>query len=547
MSAPRDANDANNEQNPVSFLWLNDKSSPAWFEWPRGHAIPRYLAAVLALSMAFAGRLLLQPVFHDDAPFATFYFAVIVIGYLAGSGPAVLVAAAGAIAGVWFMMPAPNLLWCGFYCLVSATMIWTMQRRRQERDRAEVALRLLREAHDRQSATLASLDRSEQRLRFGLEIGAVGTCIFDTAAKTITCDERCRAILGLPEVSNDKAWWDLIDPEYRARITEAFTAAVRSAIPQTDAIESRITRQDGQVRWISLRVAGTSGERARLLGSTQVFGFVQDISDRRHSDEQIARMRSLESVGLLASGVAHKFNNLLTTILVSANVLDNRVADECRVMISAITEACLQAAKLTEQLLAYAGKSYSFIDAVDLSGAVRDATALLRPSISQRVTLHDSLGPNLIVQADRGQIEQVVTALVMNAAEAIPQNQSGDILIRTGTQEIAVSGGAIDEISQTPVPPGSYVCLEVRDTGSGMTPQIQRKIFEPFFTTRFAGRGLGLPALAGILRVQRGFIQVISAPGQGSTFRVLLPAANGSGVAAAEERSESAAAVALNT
>ena len=532
MSAP---SDPNNNMNEHSFLWLNaGNASPAWVEWPRRNATSRYFAAILAVSISTAARLILQPVLHDDAPFTTFYVAVVVISYLAGSGPAILVTAAGAAAGLWFMMPHPNLLWSGLFCAVSATIIWAMERRRDERDRAEAALRLLRESHEQQRAAISSLEKSEQRLRFALEIGAVGTCIFDRASKTITCDERCRAILGLAELTScDKVWWDLVDPDDRTRVTKAFTSAFRSAIAQAGLIETRITRPDGQVRWISVGVGGP-------FTSPQVFGFVQDITERKYSEEQLVRLQSLESVGLLAAGVGHKFNNLLTIILGSAKILDDRITDEYRVMTNAITEAGLQGAKLTEQLLAYAGKSYSFVDEVDLSGAVRDVTALVQPTISKRLTVHDSLGQNLTVKADRDQIKQIIMNLVMNAAEAIPENQQGEIFIRTGVQEVTSSQEVIDEISQAPVPPNNYFYLEVRDTGSGMTPQIRDKIFEPFFTTKFAGRGLGLSAVAGILRDQHGFIQVISTPGKGSSFRVLLSAVP-PGAAATETEKLSAA------
>jgi PAS domain S-box-containing protein len=529
MSVP---SDSNNNLNGHSSLWLNAKTaSPAWVEWPGRHAVSRYLAAIFAVSIAAAARLILQPVLHDDAPFSMFYLAVVIISYVAGCGPAILVTAAGAAAGWWFMMPQPNPLWDAFFCAVSATIIWAMELRRQERNRAEAALRLLRESHEQQRAAFSSLDKSEQQLRFALEIGAVGTCIFDRTTKTITCDERCRAILGLAELtSGDKVWWGLVVPDDRTRVTKAFTSAVRSATPQPGLIETRISRPDGQVRWISVGVGGPSTSPS---GRAEVFGFVQDITERKHSEKQLARMQSLESVGLLAAGLGHKFNNLLMIVLGSSKLLHDKVTDECQALTSAITEAGLQAAELTEQLLAYAGKSFSFIDEVDLSGAVRAVSAMVQPSISKHVTVHHSLGPNLTVRADRGQIKQIVMNLVTNAAEAIPQNQKGDIFIRTGVQEIAPSHDVIDEISQAPVPPNSYFYLEVRDTGSGMSKEIQHKIFEPFFTTKFTGRGLGLSAVAGILRNQHGFIQVISAPGQGSSFRVLLSEVN-SGTAAAD-------------
>jgi signal transduction histidine kinase len=115
---------------------------------------------------------------------------------------------------------------------------------------------------------------------------------------------------------------------------------------------------------------------------------------------------------------------------------------------------------------------------------------------------------------------------VTNAIEAMGQNQKGDIFIETGVQEIAGSRTVMDEVSEAPVPPGRYCFVEVRDTGLGIPRQIHDRIFDPFFTTKFPGRGLGLSVVAGMLRNQHGFIQVMSTPGRGSTFRILLPCVN---------------------
>jgi two-component system, cell cycle sensor histidine kinase and response regulator CckA len=191
-----------------------------------------------------------------------------------------------------------------------------------------------------------------------------------------------------------------------------------------------------------------------------------------------------------------------------------------------ITKAGERAVRLTEQLLAYAGKSFSAAKELDVSSVVHDAIALLEPSISNRATLQHSLRPDLIAEADPGQARQIVMNLVTNAIEAMGQNQKGDIFIETGVQEIAGSRTVMDEVSEAPVPPGRYCFVEVRDTGLGIPRQIHDRIFDPFFTTKFPGRGLGLSVVAGMLRNQHGFIQVMSTPGRGSTFRILLPCVN---------------------
>jgi nitrogen-specific signal transduction histidine kinase/CheY-like chemotaxis protein len=249
------------------------------------------------------------------------------------------------------------------------------------------------------------------------------------------------------------------------------------------------------------------------------------MSERKLAEERLLQAQKLESVSLLAGGVAHDFNNLLATIMGSASLLAGDVAAREQEHVDAILQASQRAADLTRQLLAYAGKGRYVIEPVDLSAMVRDLGRLLRASIPKRVKLVEKLAEDLpAIQADRGQIQQIVMNLVLNAAEAMPETGQGEIGVRTSAEELNEAGTVVDAVTGQIMSPGQYVCLEVRDTGSGIDGPTRARIFDPFFTTKFAGRGLGLAAAAGVVKAHRGAILVESAPGKGATFRVFLPA-----------------------
>jgi CheY-like chemotaxis protein len=189
-----------------------------------------------------------------------------------------------------------------------------------------------------------------------------------------------------------------------------------------------------------------------------------------------------------------------------------------------VENASLRAADLCKQMLAYSGKGRFVVKEIDLNGLVRETTSLLRVSISKRASFDLHLAPALpAVHADATQLRQVIMNLVINASDALGE-VDGTISVSTGGQTL---GGA--DLASAHVPgeavPGDYVWFEVVDSGCGMEPDVIARIFDPFFTTKFAGRGLGLAAVLGIVRSHRGVLQVTSEPGAGTCFRVLLPSA----------------------
>lgn len=279
--------------------------------------------------------------------------------------------------------------------------------------------------------------------------------------------------------------------------------------------EGVFARKDGSTIDVSCSYSPVSRE-GKVTAAVLV---VHDISEQKRNEERLRQTQKLESIGLLAGGIAHDFNNLLTGILGNASLLASVVPQDLGANVDSIINASERAAELTRQLLAYAGKGRFVVEPVDLSEMVRHLTPLIRTSIGRTIELKLELDPRLpAIEADRSQIQQVVMNLAINAGEAVGE-KAGRIAVRTGWRHLdaAEAGGAS-------VIPGEYVWLQVADTGCGIGESDRAKIFEPFFTTKFTGRGLGLAAVHGIVRMCKGAIQVESTPGKGSVFTVLFPA-----------------------
>jgi signal transduction histidine kinase len=267
---------------------------------------------------------------------------------------------------------------------------------------------------------------------------------------------------------------------------------------------------------------------------TGVLGVSTNITERRRAEREQARLQAqllqvqkLESLGVLAGGIAHDFNNLLTSMLGCASVAQ-RLLPEASPALPAVNDvvaAARRASELTRQLLAYSGRGRFEVRPIDLSEHVREISHLLETSLPKTVQLRLELAADLpAVEADVAQIQQVVLNLVVNGAEAIG-DAAGSVFVKTGVVDVDPSQ-APDLIGPGPLAPGRYVFVEVRDDGCGMDDATKARIFDPFFTTKFTGRGLGLAATLGIVRGHKGAMALSTAPGKGTTFRVLLPASS---------------------
>lgn len=288
------------------------------------------------------------------------------------------------------------------------------------------------------------------------------------------------------------------------------------------SMEVRIVTGDGRVRWIRVheRPVFSKENAARV---ERIYGAAQDITEQKGLEEQLRHSQKMEAIGQLAGGVAHDFNNLLTVICGYADLLIKRLSfDEVDQEYSEeILRAAKRAAQLTRQLLAFGRRQQLDLKPIDLGGVVRDLEKMLRPLIGEDTELRILRAPDTgLVRADRGQMEQVIMNLAVNARDAMPGG--GKLTIET--ENVEFEGRAC-------------VMLAVSDTGSGMTSETAAHIFEPFFTTKEAGKGtgLGLAVVYGIVSQSSGEIRVDSEPGKGATFRIYLPRMDKAG----EETNES--------
>jgi signal transduction histidine kinase len=245
-------------------------------------------------------------------------------------------------------------------------------------------------------------------------------------------------------------------------------------------------------------------------------------------NEALQQTQKLESLGIMAGGMAHQFNNILTTI--SGNVAligyDLPEDSEMQGCITAINDAVQRAARISQQIRDYAGGGTCHIAPIDLATAIGEVRDLLDSSTRSAVKVvfeFDNDVPRLV--GDASQIHQLVANLIINASEAIAP-KAGRISI-TVSRESVRPDTLIDSATAKPIPAGSYVELRVADTGNGMDPADVRRMFDPFVTTRGLGRGLGLAAVTGIVQAHHAYLTVETAVGEGTTVRVLFPAASG--------------------
>ncbi len=273
-------------------------------------------------------------------------------------------------------------------------------------------------------------------------------------------------------------------------------------------------------------VAERTAKLSRALEQLEQSAAAQARADeeRRKLERTLEQSQRLESLGVLAGGIAHDFNNILTGVVGRAALarLGGSPA-EIDAHLKEIEQCGRRAAELCEQMLAYAGKGRIAVREVDLNQLVREIDGLVHASVPRDVEFQIDLTPaSPGVKGDPTRLRQVVMNLVINGAEALG---AGPRRLRLATEMASFTAAEIAAMTFAgEAAPGRFVVIEVTDSGSGMKPEIVPRIFEPFFTTKFDGRGLGLCAVLGIVRAHGGALNVVTAPGRGSTFRVALPA-----------------------
>jgi len=373
-----------------------------------------------------------------------------------------------------------------------------------ERKRAEAAVRI-----------------SEERFRLVSQATNDAIWDLDLATGLVWWNEGTHTLFRYAprEVGTDPSWWaERVHPEDRERVLASSQAALDEGAALWSA-EFRFQRADGSYAQVVDRahiLRDAEGRAVRMIGS------MMDLSERRSLEEQLAQAHKMEAVGRLAGGIAHDFNNLLSAILGYGDLMLPKLHDPTlRFKMMEIRKAAERAAALTRQLLAFSRKQVLVPEVVPVGGLISELSRMLRRLIGEDIELVTRVPSTPVaVRADPGQLEQVLMNLAVNARDAMPRG--GKLTIEAAV----VDPDDAFRREHPDVPAGRQVMISVTDTGVGMDPEVSKHIFEPFFTTKEKGKGtgLGLATVYGIVTQSGGHVEVETAPGQGTRFRIFLPA-----------------------
>ncbi|MCK9460072.1 MAG: PAS domain S-box protein [Proteobacteria bacterium] len=368
-----------------------------------------------------------------------------------------------------------------------------------------------RRREEQQRRTVEALKLSEEKYRTLTESLPVGVYEFDIQGRFLYVNRTAAETFGYSlEEALTLRVSDLITEENRAA-----SMADVAQIMQGASIAGQRTffRKDG-TKFIGEIHSGPIIAEGRIVG---IRGILFDITIKRRLEEELARSDKLESIGLLAGGIAHDFNNILTAILGNLSLAQDYVSDDGKAfhLMGETEKACLRARALTRQLLSFSKSKEPRKKTVLVEPLLREAVdfALHGANIRAEFRLQPDLSP---IEADEGQITQVLNNLVINAVQAMPHGG----LIRIEAANVAASAQG-----EGPLASGQYVKLQIHDQGSGISPEDLHRIFNPYFTTKKTGSGLGLAICHSIVKQHDGHIEALSSPGEGTTFNVYLPVA----------------------
>lgn len=365
-----------------------------------------------------------------------------------------------------------------------------------------------------------ALRASETSLKEAQELAHVGSWTLELETKRLQWTDEVYRILELPskpDVVSYAVFLQAVHPDDRAAVDQALRESARDQTPHD--FEHRLLFADNRVKFIHERcrtVCDAGGRPVRILGTAQ------DITHRRELEEQMRQAQKMEAVGQLAGGAAHDFNNILAAITMQVELasLAENVPAEVREELQEIRAAATRAASLTRQLLVFSRRQIMQPQEIDLNEVVSHLGRMLQRLIGEHVHVEHRLHTTpLVVFADSGMLDQVLLNLVVNARDAMPDG--GRIVVATGERVIPDDAVPADPGARA----GRFACLSVRDSGSGIPPEILPRVFEPFFTTKEAGKGtgLGLATVAAIVRQHQGWIGVQTRVGAGTCIEVNLP------------------------
>ncbi len=379
------------------------------------------------------------------------------------------------------------------------------------------------------------LKESNRRFRQLASASREGLLFLSSSRKIVDANSQAAALLGrtLDEIRNSQLD-DLLGEEIASEVWSADG-------PVSTFYDRELISKAGAATHVDVTVSEIAGGRRGAEADRAVLAIaLSDIGSRKEAQQQVRKLQmqlqqsqKMEALGQLAGGVAHDFNNLLTSIISFSGFVRDELpeGDPAREDIDEVLAAADRATGLTRQLLLFSRQRSVELQSVDVRDALQQIEKLLRRTIGVDIELVVRIEKgNMTILADPTQLDQVILNLVVNARDAMPSG---------GRVEIVASRAEVKTSSEPdPLQPGMYVKIEVRDTGVGMSPEVQQRIFEPFFTTKELnkGTGLGLATCYGVVKQLGGTIEVESAVGQGTTFTILIPEEANAGVTIARER-----------
>ena len=370
---------------------------------------------------------------------------------------------------------------------------------------------------------------SEVRFRRYFDSPLIGMAINEPDGRWIEVNDRLCGYFGYTrEELLQKNWLELTWPEDRDGEAGRYNLAIHAHRPEEQIREKRFLRKDGSVlhvRLFTMYILRDDGLLACLLS------LVQDITEQKRTEERLNHAQKVESLGLLAGGIAHDFGNLLAAARGHLGLALATLQDHSEVVshLEKLDETLARASGLSRKLLVYAGQGDAEVDILDLNHLVLDLVHVLEVSLPAHVRIHfEASKIPAWVEGDSAQLLQVVLNLVTNASESLG-NKPGIISIN-----LAVEGECDIEhfhFCSTRDPcPNPHVTLEVSDSGCGISQEALSKVFDPFFTTKGDKRGLGLSAVLGILKAHKAAIGIKSFINEGTTFRIVFPSVNNAGM-----------------
>lgn len=375
-----------------------------------------------------------------------------------------------------------------------------------------------------------TLRRSESSLANAQRIAHLGNWDWDIVADELRWSDEIYRIFGVPPHefgATYEAFLNSVHPDDREFVKRSVDLAIHERMPYS--IDHRIILPDGTERIVHEQAEVLFAEDGRPV---RMSGTVQDITEFKRLEGELRQAQKMEAIGQLAGGIAHDFNNILTAIIGYASLLQMKTKedDPLRNYINQIVAASERGATLTQRLLTFSRKQIFNPVPIDINEIVRGVEKLLIKLIGEDIELnlvlyspcsssYNGMEGEIVVMADRGQIDQVLINLVTNARDAMPSG--GLLTIRTGIEDLDNDFIRMRGYGD----PGRYAFISVTDTGEGMDAKTMEKIFDPFFTTKEVGKGtgLGLSVVYGIVKQHNGYIDVKSEQGRGTTFKVYLP------------------------